>query len=60
MFIREDDDTDKDRYVKLELYKKHIKPYWKVDLVLDDRNQVVEMWRHGAKLPCLQVADGNF
>tara|TARA_R100000742_G_C4277440_1_gene99311 strand:+ start:938 stop:1642 length:705 start_codon:yes stop_codon:yes gene_type:complete len=60
MFIREDDDTDKDRYVKLELYKEHIKPHWKVDLVLDDRNQVVEMWRHGAKLPCLQVADGNF
>ena len=60
MFIREDDDTDRDRYVKLELYKKHIKPDWKVDLVLDDRNQVVEMWRHGANLPCLQVADGNF
>ena len=60
MFIRKDEDYDKDRYVKLELYNKYIKPYWDIKMVLDDRDQVVEMWRHGAKLPCLQVADGNF
>tara|TARA_Y100001973_G_C5189788_1_gene330197 strand:- start:1629 stop:2315 length:687 start_codon:yes stop_codon:yes gene_type:complete len=60
MFIRDNGDTDKDRYVKLELYNTYIKPNWNIKLVLDDRNQVVEMWRHGANLPCLQVADGNF
>lgn len=60
MFIRENDNNDKDRYVKLKLYEEQIKPDYDVKLVLDDRNQVVEMWRWGAKLPCLQVADGNF
>lgn len=60
MFIRNNGDKDKDRYVKLELYNTFIKPHWNIKLVLDDRNQVVEMWRHGANLPCLQVADGNF
>ena len=60
MFIRNNGDNDKDRYVKLKLYEEQIKPNYDVKLVLDDRNQVVEMWRWGAKLPCLQVADGNF
>ena len=60
MFIRENDNNDKDRYVKLKLYEEQIKPNYDVQLVLDDRNQVVEMWRWGAKLPCFQVADGNF
>ena len=60
MFIRENNNNDKDRYVKLKLYEEQIKPNYDVKLVLDDRNQVVEMWRWGAKLPCLQVADGNF
>ena len=60
IFIRENNNNDKDRYVKLKLYEEQIKPNYDVQLVLDDRNQVVEMWRWGAKLPCLQVADGNF
>ena len=30
-----------------------------VDMVFDDRNQVVDMWRKNG-LTCFQVADGNF
>jgi hypothetical protein len=60
LFIRGEGNHDKDNYVKLDIYQKWIKPHWNVKLVLDDRDQVVEMWRHGAKLPCFQVADGNF
>ena len=36
-----------------------IKDKYQVDYVLDDRNQVVEMWR-SLGLTCLQVADGDF
>ena len=28
--------------------------------VLDDRDQVVKMWRNELGLTCLQVAEGNF
>ena len=30
-----------------------------VDMVFDDRNQVVDMWRKNG-LTCFQVADGDF
>ena len=37
----------------------HIEPFYDVLCVLDDRDQVVRMWRHRG-LTCLQVAPGNF
>ena len=39
--------------------KDFIKDKYRVLFVLDDRNQVVDMWRD-IGLTCLQVADGNF
>lgn len=49
----------KDSIVKQELYEKYIAPNWNVRFVLDDRNQVVDMWRN-LGLTVLQVADGAF
>lgn len=57
--MRETTDDRPDWIVKKEIYENYIKPYYNVSFVLDDRNQVVEMWR-SMGLTCLQVADGDF
>lgn len=59
LHMRKSGDNRKDSIVKEEIYENHIKPHYKVSFVLDDRNQVVEMWRSKG-LVCLQVAEGNF
>lgn len=43
---------------KSELFDKHIRGRYFVDFVLDDRNQVVNFWRH-IGLTCFQVAEGD-
>jgi predicted kinase len=48
-----------DNIVKLELFNQHIRYAYDVQFVLDDRDQVVEMWRK-LGLTCLQVAPGAF
>lgn len=53
-------DGRKDRIVKRELYDAHIDGQYEVVVVLDDRTQVVRLWRDDLKLPCFQVADGDF
>lgn len=52
-------DKRKDWIIKQELFDKFIRGRFNIRFVLDDRNQVVDMWRR-IGLPCLQVADGNF
>lgn len=59
LYTRPSGDRRKDSIVKKELYEKHIKDRYKVKFVLDDRNQVVDMWR-SIGLKCFQVAEGNF
>jgi hypothetical protein len=59
LFMRQDDDTREDYIVKQEIYDLYIKPYFEVKLVIDDRKQVVDMWRRNG-LTCWQVAEGNF
>lgn len=59
LYMRSEDDSRKDSIVKQELYEKHIKGKYNVDFVLDDRDQVVELWR-GLGLTCFQVAPGDF
>lgn len=59
LLMRSSDDKRKDSIVKRELFDKHIRDNYDVKYVLDDRNQVVEMWR-SLGLPCFQVAPGNF
>jgi len=59
LYMRGTGDTRKDATVKRELFDAHIRGKYNVDFVLDDRNQVVEMWR-GLGLQCWQVAKGDF
>jgi 2-hydroxy-3-keto-5-methylthiopentenyl-1-phosphate phosphatase len=59
ILMRKGNDNRRDAVVKRELYETHIKPLYNVQFVLDDRNQVVDMWR-SIGLVCLQVAPGNF
>lgn len=59
LFMREEGDRRKDNIVKYEIFNKFIRDKYCVNYVLDDRNQVVEMWRK-LGLRTLQVADGNF
>jgi predicted kinase len=59
LFMREAGDKRKDWIVKSELFDAHVRKVYNVRFVLDDRNQVVQMWRK-LGLTCLQVADGNF
>ena len=56
---REQGDTRKDDVVKEEIFWKHIAPHFDVKLAIDDRTQVVEMWRR-IGVECWQVASGDF
>jgi hypothetical protein len=59
LYMRKTGDFRKDYIIKKELYERHIKEIYDVLFVLDDRDQVVKMWRDEG-LTCLQVAYGNF
>jgi uncharacterized HAD superfamily protein len=59
LYMRAAGDKRKDYVIKRELYNQHIFTKYNVLFVLDDRNQVVDMWRDNG-LKCLQVAEGNF
>ena len=54
------DDTRHDYLIKEELFRKHIEGRYSVRFVLDDRDQVVNMWRETLGLKVLQVAPGPF
>lgn len=59
LFMRTAGDSRKDNIIKEELYRSQIEGKYNVSFVLDDRNQVVDMWR-GLGLRCLQVDYGSF
>ena len=59
LFMRAEGNNEPDHKVKKEMYYNHIVNDYNVKLVIDDRNQVVEMWRK-LGLHCRQVAPGNF
>tara|TARA_Y100001963_G_scaffold88454_1_gene122223 strand:- start:33573 stop:34094 length:522 start_codon:yes stop_codon:yes gene_type:complete len=60
LYMREKGDNRQDSVVKKELYYEHITDNYSVQLVLDDRDQVVKMWRNDLGLICFQVAEGDF
>lgn len=60
LLMRRAGDVRKDSIVKRELYEQSIQGKYNVRLVLDDRNQVVDMWRDELGLKCFQVAPGDF
>ena len=59
LYMRKSGDFRRDSEVKKEIYEDLIKPNYDVLCVLDDRNQVVDMWRE-LGLTCLQVNYGDF
>jgi hypothetical protein len=59
LIMRATGDMRKDSIIKQELLEREIVPNSFVDFVLDDRNQVVDMWR-SLGLTCLQVDYGDF
>mgnify|MGYP003136180466 CR=1 FL=1 len=58
LYMRKDGDYRRDDIVKEEILNEHIDRN-RVLFVLDDRDQVVDMWRRNG-LTCFQVAEGNF
>ena len=59
LFLRADDDFRSDDVFKKDVLDELINSGIKPDLVFDDRNSVVEMWRREG-IPCFQVAEGDF
>lgn len=59
LVMRETGDRRPDWLVKLELFNEYVRGEYDVSYVLDDRQQVVDMWRR-LGLTCLQVADHQF
>lgn len=59
LLMRPEGNNEKDSVIKERIYRDHIEGKYNVRFVLDDRNQVVRMWRD-LGLTCLQVADGAF
>ena len=60
LYMRATGDMRKDSIVKKELFEAHVKDQFYVQFVLDDRNQVVDLWRLELGLLCLQVNYGDF
>jgi len=59
LFMRADNDNRPDFEIKQEILLEDIAPKYNIRLVLDDRTQVVDMWREMG-IPCLQVDHGDF
>lgn len=60
LVMRKEGDHRKDAIVKSEFYYDNIDGKYNVELVLDDRDQVVDLWRETIGLPCFQVYYGDF
>ena len=59
LYMRKTGDHRKDCIIKKEIFDAEIKDKYYVEFCLDDRKQVVDLWR-SMGLTCLQVAEGNF
>lgn len=59
LYMRKMGDYRADYIIKEEILDAHILPHYKVRFAIDDRQQVVDMWRRRG-IVCLQCADGNF
>lgn len=59
LLMRKTGDNRADYIVKKEIYDEYIKGKYNVEFVLDDRDQVVNMWREEG-LKCFQVQEGSF
>ena len=59
LFMRKDGDYRADAIIKAEIYEDQIRDKFNVQLVFEDRNSVVKMWRDKG-LICLQPQNGDF
>lgn len=59
LLMRTTGDGRTDYVVKQELFDNRVRHHYDIQWVLDDRDQVVKMWR-SLGLTCLQVAEGDF
>lgn len=60
LLMRRTGDNRKDNIIKREIFDQEIKDRYFIEFILDDRNQVVDMWRNELQLPCFQVYYGDF
>ena len=58
--LRKTEDNRADTVVKKELFEAHISGRYYIEFVLDDRDQVVDLWRSELGLTCFQVNYGDF
>lgn len=58
--LRENNDNRKDAFIKREIFEQYAQGKYNIEFVLDDRDQVVNMWRDELKLACYQVYYGDF
>jgi uncharacterized HAD superfamily protein len=59
LLMRKDRDWRQDAIIKEEIYKLYIESKFDVTFCVDDRKQVVDMWRK-LGLTCLQCDEGDF
>lgn len=60
LYMRDAGDQRPDWIIKHELFQQHIAGKYHVRYCLDDRDQVVDLWRNKLGLPTYQVAEGDF
>lgn len=60
LIMRNANDFRKDSIIKREIFEQEIRGKYFIEFLLDDRNQVVDMWRKELNLPCFQVNYGDF
>jgi predicted kinase len=59
LYMRKTGDMRKDSIIKQEIYDRFIQGKYNISFILDDRQQVVDMWR-SLGLIVFQVAEGDF
>jgi HAD superfamily, subfamily IIIB (Acid phosphatase). len=59
LFLRADGDYRTDNLVKKDIMDKLVEAGYEIHLSVDDRQQVVDMWRENG-IVCFQVAPGDF
>jgi len=60
IYIRPAGNQEKDSIIKKRLFEENIRGQYYCDFVVDDRDQVVSMWRKELGLTCFQVNYGDF
>ena len=60
LHMRKTGDIRKDSIIKKELFEQHIKNKYYIDFVVDDRPQVIRMWRYDLGLTVFGLNDQEF